>query len=135
MDSTAAELPGLSVQLDQLIYRHDPDQFSGDTPHAFIYFLTIKNETNHTVHLFGRKWILEYSDGSTRVIEGDGIVGKKPTIGPGDHFSYNSFHLSDQSALAMGSFFGRDENDRPIFTRTPPMDLHLPPDLPDNSQG
>ena len=133
MPPAAIELPELRVHLDQLIYRYDPEQFSEDTPHAFVYFLTIENETPHTVHLLARKWILEYQDGTTRVIEGDGIVGKKPTLAPGEQFSYNSFHLSDQSALAMGSFFGRDENDRPIFTRTPPMDLHLPPDLPDDA--
>lgn len=130
MSSEVIELPGLKVHLDQLVYRYDPDQFSEETPHVFVYFLTIENETEHTIHLYGRKWILEYQDGSTKVIEGDGIVGKKPTIVPGGHFSYNSFHLSDQSALAMGSFFGRDENDRRIFTRTPPMDLHLPPEIP-----
>lgn len=133
MALNAVELAGLKVHLDQLVYRHDPDQFSEATPHAFVYFLTIANETEHTIHLYGRKWILDYQDGSTRVIEGDGIVGEQPTLSPGESFSYNSFHLSDQSALAMGSFFGRDENNRCVFTRTPPMDLHLPPDIPGSS--
>lgn len=135
MSNDAIELPGLTVHLDQLIYQNDPEHFPEKTPHAFVYFLTIQNESTHTVHLFGRKWILEYHDGSTRVIEGDGIVGKKPSLPPGESFSYNSFHLSDQSALAMGSFFGRDENDRRIFTRIPPMDLHLPPDIPGDAQA
>lgn len=135
MSIEAIELPGLTVQLDQLIYKWAPEAFPEETPHAFVYFLTIRNESMHTVHLYGRKWILEYHDGSTRVIEGDGIVGKKPSLAPGEKFSYNSFHLSDQSALAMGSFFGRDENSRSIFTRTPPMDLHLPPDIPGTTQA
>jgi ApaG protein len=126
------EVRGLQVHLDQLIYQYDPEQFSEDKPHVFIYFLTIENQSNHTIHLIGRKWILDYEDGSTQVIEGDGIVGKTPTLPPGESFSYNSFHLSDQSALAMGSFFGFDENDRRIVTRTPPMELHLPPDIPGN---
>ena len=132
MSTEAFELPGLNVHLDQLVYQCDPERFPEETPHAFVYFLTIENTSKRTIHLFGRKWILEYHDGSTRVIEGDGIVGKTPTLAPGESFSYNSFHLSDQSALAMGSFFGRDENDQTVFTRIPPMDLHLPPDIPGN---
>ena len=126
----SVEVSGLKVTLDQLVYQYDPDQFSEETPHAFVYFLTIENGSSHTIQFLGRKWILDYEDGSTKVIEGDGIVGKTPTLAPGESFSYNSFHLSDQSALAMGSFFGIDENDRRVFTRTPPMDLHLPPEIP-----
>ena len=122
------EEPGLQVRLDQLVYQFAPDEFSEETPHAFIYFLTIENRSPFTVQFFGRKWILDYEDGTTRVIEGDGIVGKNPTLKPGEHFSYNSFHLSNQSALAMGSFFGNDENDRSVYTRTPPMDLRIPKD-------
>ncbi|MCZ6674917.1 MAG: ApaG domain [Verrucomicrobia bacterium] len=130
MGLKAREVPKLKVYLDQLIYQFAPEQFPGDSPHVFVYFLTIENGSSNTIQLLGRKWILEYQDGSTRVIEGDGIVGKTPTLAPGESFSYNSFHLSDQNALAMGSFFGVDENQRPVFTRIPAMDLHLPPDLP-----
>lgn len=130
MGPDAIELPGLKVHLDQLVYKHDPDRFSDETPHAFVYFLTIENDTDHTIQFLGRKWILEYNDGSTRVIEGDGIVGKRPVLEPGEIFSYNSFHLSGQSAIAMGSFFGLDEQEQRIVTRTPPMDLHLPSDIP-----
>ena len=132
MVQESVEVPGLKVNLDQLVYQYDPEQFSEETPHGFVYFLTIHNGSNLKIQFQGRKWILDYEDGSTRVIEGDGIVGKTPTLAPGESFSYNSFHLSDQNALAMGSFFGVDENDRRVFTRTPPMDLHLPPDSKGN---
>ena len=128
----SVEVSGLMVRLDQLVYQYDPEQFSKGTPHAFVYFLTIENGSNHTIQFLGRKWILDYEDGSTQVIEGDGIVGKTPTLTPGESFSYNSFHLSNQSAIAVGSFFGIDETDRRVFTRTPPMDLHLPPEIPEN---
>jgi ApaG protein len=129
METDLIEIPELRVHLDRLVYQYSPEDFSSDTPHAFIYFLTINNHSSRTITLFGRKWILEYADGSTRVIEGDGIVGKTPTLAPNESFSYNSFHLSGQSALALGSFFGIDENGHRVFTRIPPMDLHLPPDF------
>lgn len=132
MELDLKEIPELTVRLDQLIYQYGPDQFSKDNPHAFIYFITIENGSSQTVKLLGRKWVLEYEDGSTNVIEGEGIVGKTPTLGPGESFSYNSFHLSDQNALAKGSFFGLNENNQAIFTRIPPMNIHLPSDLSEN---
>ncbi len=129
MGSDSLELPGLSVHLDQLVYQHKPEEFPADSPHAFIYFLTITNNSSSTITLLGRKWILEYKNGSIKVIEGEKIVGKTPTLAPGESFSYNSFHLTNQGLIAFGSFHGVDENQRKIFTRIPPMDLSLPPDL------
>ena len=86
MGLKATEVPKLTVNLDQLIYKYSLDQFPADAPHAFVYFLTIENGSNSTIRLLGRKWILEYQDGSTRVIEGEGIVGKTPTLAPGESF-------------------------------------------------
>jgi ApaG protein len=83
------ELPGLSVKLDKLVYHHG-DNLPPDRPHAFIYHLTIRNDSDRTVTLLGRKWVIENTDGTSLVVEGDKIVGETPTLAPGGHFSYNS---------------------------------------------
>src|SRR5206468_113010 len=88
------ELPGLRVELDKLVYRHGGEQLPPDRPHAFIYYLTIRNDSDRTVTLLGRKWVVEHSDGTQLVVEGDKIVGETPRLAPGEHFSYNSYHVT-----------------------------------------
>lgn len=121
------ELPGLRVELDRLVYRPGGPQLPPDQPHAFVYFLTIRNDSDRTVTLLGRKWIVEHADGRQLVIEGDKIVGETPRLAPGEHFSYNSYHVTGCSARAHGSFHGIDEAGRPVFVRIPGFDMPVPP--------
>jgi ApaG protein len=100
------ELPGLSVRLDKLVYGLGGMALPPDQPHAFVYFLTIRNDSDRTVTLLGRKWVIEHADGTQLVVEGDKIVGETPTLAPGEQFSYNSYHVGAGSARAHGSFHG-----------------------------
>ena len=61
-------------------------------------------------------------------MEGDKIVGETPTIGPGDSFSYNSYHVTHLSAEASGSFHGLDEFNNKIHVRIKPFQLNIPDD-------
>jgi ApaG protein len=127
MDSAALELPGLRVELDKLVYRYGGGQLPPDQPHAFIYYLTIHNESDRTVTLLGRKWVVENADGTRLVVEGDKIVGETPRLLPGQHFSYNSYHVTGGDAQAHGSFHGLDEQGRRIFVRIPRFAMEIPP--------
>lgn len=124
--SASLELPGLSVNLDQLIYESSGLQLPPDKPHAFIYFLTIQNESDRTVTLLGRKWVIENADGTQLVVEGDKIVGETPTLEPGEKFSYNSYHVGAGDARAHGSFHGVDDTGRRIFVRIPAFEMRVP---------
>ena len=120
------EVPGLNVTLDRLVYRHAPE-ISPDRPHCFVYFLTIHNRSTQQVTIKGRKWVVSHNDGSTLVVEGDGVVGKTPTIPPGDDFSYNSQHLIEAgSAVAEGSYLGLDGDGRQVLIRIPRFELVVP---------
>lgn len=121
------ELPGLTVVLDQLVHRHDPEKLPADRPHAFIYYLTIRNASDRTVTLLGRKWIIDNFDGTQEILEGDKIVGETPRLAPGEKFSYNSYHITGTGARVHGSFHGIDDRQRRIFTRIPPFELVIPP--------
>ncbi len=124
--TASLELPGLSVEIDKLVYRHGGEQLPPDRPHAFIYYLTIRNHSDRTVTLLGRKWVIEHSDGTRVVVEGDKIVGETPCLAPGEHFSYNSYHVTACDARAHGSFHGLDAGGKRIFVRIPPFVLHIP---------
>ncbi len=122
------ELPGLRVELDKLVYRHGGPHLPPDQPHAFIYYLTIRNDSARTVTLLGRKWVVEHTDGTQQVVEGDKIVGETPTLEPGRHFSYNSYHVTACDARAHGSFHGLDDGGRRVFVRIPAFDMRIPSD-------
>ncbi len=121
------ELPGLRVELDRLEYRRGGAGLPPDKPHVFIYYLTIRNDSDRTVTLLGRKWLIEHADGTHLVIEGDKIVGETPRLAPGEHFSYNSYHVGGVDARAQGSFHGVDDEGRRIFVRIPMFDMRIPP--------
>ena len=126
MNPAPFELPGLRVELDKLVYRHGGEQLPPDRPHAFIYYLTITNDSSRTVTLLGRKWVVEHADGTQLVVEGDKIVGETPRLAPGGHFSYNSYHVTSCNARAHGSFHGLDEDNHRIVVRIPAFELKIP---------
>ncbi len=121
------ELQGLSATLTKLVYRFDPDSAPQGRPHVFIYFIRVDNLSDHTVTLRGRRWVLHGKDGRTHVIEGDGIVGEKPRIRPGESYSFNSFHMVACDTSAMGSLHGSDSEGRHILVRIPAFPLQTAP--------
>ncbi len=126
MKAQAVELPGLSATLDQLRYHYAGITISEQRPHAFIYFITLANHSEHTVTFLGRKWVITDDEGETEVIEGDGIVGETPRLAPGQTFSYNSYHCTSGNRRVAGSFHGVDEQERHVFTRIAPFRLTVP---------
>lgn len=126
--SSSHELPGLSARLDKLCYHHGGCSLPADKPHAFVYFVTIHNSSDHTVTLLGRKWVIENDDGSRFVLEGDKIVGETPRLAPGEQLTYNSYHVSGSDAVARGCFHGVDEHGTKIHVVLPEFAMRIPRD-------
>lgn len=124
-DPSSPELPGLRVTVDRVVYHQDA-ALPPDRPHAFIYFLTLHNESPRTVTFIARKWVVRQPDGQHFIVEGDGIVGHTPTLAPGETFSYNSFHLLSRSATARGSFHGVDADGNHISVAIPVFRMDVP---------
>jgi ApaG protein len=126
VESTSQELQGLRVNVDKVLHHFDAN-FPPETPHAFVYFITISNVSQETVKLLGRKWILQHPDsGEVEVIEGDGIVGQTPSIPPGESFTYNSYHLTGDPVVASGAFHGVTTSGQRIFVRIPAFKMTPP---------
>lgn len=126
MSCSSQELPGLTARLDKLHYHHGGASLPADKPHAFVYFVTIQNRSEQTVTLLGRKWVVLHADGTRLVIEGEKIVGETPRLGPGEEFSYNSYHVTGLDAQAHGSFHGIDDLGRKVHVILPPFDMTVP---------
>lgn len=128
MSSDSIELSGLTARLDKLHYHNGGASLPPDRPHAFVYFITIRNGSERTVTLLGRKWVIDHADGSRLVVEGDKIVGETPRLAPGEQFSYNSYHVTGCDAKASGSFHGVDDLGRRVHVLLPPFELRVPGD-------
>ena len=121
-----AEHCSISVRLEGLDYRYDSENFPEESPHVFIYTITIQNHGQRAIKLLGRKWVIRKDNGEKLVIEGQKIVGQEPHIEPGERFTYNSFHLLDQSATADGSYFGTNHKGQPIVVPIPSFVMKIP---------
>lgn len=123
---TPRALPGLNVTIDRVL--HAPDLMGPpDRPHVFVYFITISNESDETVTIKGRKWVIREANGDTIAVEGDGLVGEFPRLEPGERFSYNSSHAAAASAVAEGAYLGVTDTGEPVFTRIPRFEMRIPP--------
>jgi ApaG protein len=57
----------------------------------FSYSVTIRNGGSSRIRLATRRWKIVDADGEERIVEGPGVVGQHPELGPGDSFEYSSF--------------------------------------------
>jgi ApaG protein len=127
VSGSSLELPGLTAHLDRLCYHNAGAAIPAEKRHVFVYFITLRNQSDRTVTLLGRKWVIENENGTQLVVEGDKIVGETPRLEPGEQFSYNSCHLSGSNALVRGSFHGADEAGAKIHVLLDPFALVIPP--------
>ena len=117
---------GLRVNVAQLVYQEGV-LTPPDTPHCFAYYITILNEGEETITVRGRKWVVTESNGEVIAVEGDGVVGAFPVLGPGEHFSYNSYHMIRSTrAIAQGSYLGLTDSGEPVVVRIPSFELVAP---------
>jgi ApaG protein len=56
----------------------------------FTYHIVIQNLSQHTVQLLARKWVIVDSNGESRYVEGEGVVGEQPIINVGESYEYYS---------------------------------------------
>ena len=71
--------------------------------HAFMYYIVIENQSKDVVQLLSRHWKILESTNRPQYVNGDGVVGKKPVLKPGDIHTYKSGSLITSP---MGSMSG-----------------------------
>jgi ApaG protein len=88
MFTSEATTRGVRVQV---LARYSPErsQPSGNK-WFFLYTVTISNESANTVQLLTRHWIVTDGSGNVDEVRGPGVVGKQPTLAPGESFEYTS---------------------------------------------
>lgn len=80
-------------------------QHSQPGRHIFVYFITIENRSPETVQLLEREWFIQDGNGENEHLQGEGVVGEKPVLEPGQSFQYNSFCPLARPPGSMEGFY------------------------------
>ena len=72
---------------------------------AFNYVIKITNQSKNTVQLKTRHWRIFDSLSPDVIIDGEGVIGEKPLINPGDSYEYSSGCLITSPVGAMRGFY------------------------------
>lgn len=65
----------------------DPDS----NKYFFVYKIRIVNEGERRARLLSRHWIILDAQNRREDVEGSGVVGQHPSLGPGEMFEYKSY--------------------------------------------
>ncbi len=77
----------------------------------FCYRVSITNDSDKTVQLMSRHWIIIDSNSHRDEVVGDGVLGKQPILAPGENHTYYSFcNLKTNLGSMEGSYFFADTN-------------------------
>ena len=73
--------------------------------HAFMYFITIENQSKNVVQLLSRHWKIQEAMNRPQYINVVGVIGKKPTLRSGEIYTYQSGSLITSPMGSMSGTF------------------------------
>ena len=114
-----------SVQVETLYLKSEsaPD----DSRYVFAYTVTIENVGDRPAQLITRHWIITDSNGRVQEVQGEGVVGEKPLIKPGEGFQYTSGTMLETPVGTMeGSYQMVTEDGENFKTPIQPFTLSIP---------
>ena len=89
--------------------------------YAFTYHVSIENQSKDSVQLNSRHWEIFDALNSTETVDGEGVIGKKPVIKPGENYTYSSGCLLSSPIGAMKGYFNMIN-----FTTTKSFKVEIP---------
>ena len=86
--------------------RYEGSFLKNSTPnHAFRYLITIENQSKDVVQLIKRHWKIMESTKPIQIVNGPGVVGKKPIMKAGQMVKYESGCILNSPTGAMKGFY------------------------------
>ena len=120
------ETSGLLVRVEP---RYLPEESAPDEGrYVWAYTIEIENRGEAAVQLISRFWRITDENGLTQEVEGPGVIGQQPVIGPGESFRYTSAApLAAPSGMMMGAYsMRRIENGEAFDIAVPLFALDSP---------
>ena len=107
---------------------YSPERSDPDEPRFFwIYTIEIANLGDRTVQLTHRHWRITDAAGRVEEVRGPGVVGKQPTLAPGESFRYSSgCPLRTPSGVMVGAYRMVGEDGDAFEVATPAFSLDSP---------
>ena len=87
---------------------------------VFVYHIRIENVGDRTAQLLWRHWYISDSVAGNSEVEGEGVIGEKPTLAPGDVHEYESFCVLEGPQGSMEGFYRFQRPDGTQFEATIP---------------
>lgn len=98
--------------------------------YAFSYTVTIENRGTEAAQLLDRHWMITDTNGKVQEVRGEGVVGEKPYLKPGQSFRYTSGTLLETPVGSMHGSYGMIADDGTRFdAEIPPFSLAIPKTL------
>lgn len=72
---------------------------------AFGYEITIENQSKDSVQLMERHWLIKDSLNHSETVDGEGVIGKKPVLKPGESHTYTSGCLLTSPFGSMSGYY------------------------------
>jgi ApaG protein len=95
--------------------------------YGFGYTITITNQSNESVQLLDRHWIITDGIGRKQEVKGVGVVGQQPVIQPGESYEYSSFcPLTTPYGYMEGTYGMVDEHGNQFRAEIPMFTLGEP---------
>ncbi len=94
----------------------------------FAYRVTIENTNSFPVKLLSRNWIIFDSNGITREVEGEGVIGIQPVINPTERYQYISgCNLNTDIGKMKGSYLFENILNKSTFSAIiPSFEMYTP---------
>ena len=91
------------------------------------YHILIENNGNNTVQLIDRYWKITDETGHVKEVNGSGVIGRQPSIKPGESFEYSSgTPLNKPSGFMFGNYKMINEKNESFFIDVPIFSLDIP---------
>jgi ApaG protein len=91
------------------------------------YTVEITNQGLDTIQLRTRRWLITDGNGRQETVRGPGVVGKTPTLAPGERFEYTSgCPLTTPSGIMSGSYQMQRSDGRMLDITVPSFSLDSP---------
>ena len=115
----------ITVAVQPLYLETESDPSAAD--YCWAYTVSIQNDSSHPIEVKGRNWRIVDRNGFIQEIKGEGVVGQKPIIKPGEAYEYTSMaNLQTCSGVILGSYDIETDSGEKMSAQIPAFSLDSP---------
>lgn len=105
----------------------DDQSSPADDRYIWAYTVEIENKGEEDLQVMQRFWQIADRDGHVQEVRGDGVVGEKPVLKPGETFRYTSgAPLSAPSGVMLGTYQVENKQGERFDVNIPAFSLDSP---------